>query len=51
MGLAVTDDNLRQNAVVLDDDRVLRLDLIGMRLFEAEFMAQVRQGLGDDGCV
>ena len=51
MGLAVTDDNLRQNAVVLNDDRVLRLDLIGMRLCEAEFMAQVRQGLGDDGCV
>ena len=51
MGLAVTDDNLRQNAVVLDDDRVLRLDLIGMRLFEEEFMAQVRQGLADDGCV
>lgn len=51
MGLAVTDDNLRQNAVVLGDERVLRLDLIGMRLFEAAFMAQVRQGLADDGCV
>lgn len=51
VGLAVTDDNLRQNAVVLGDDRVLRIDLIGMRLVEAEFMAQVHQGLAEDGCV
>lgn len=52
VGLAVTDDNLRQNDVVLGDDRVLRIDLVGMRLQEAAFMAQVRRGLATDGgCV
>ena len=51
-GLAVTDDNLRQNAVALGDDRVLRIDLVGLRLERAAFMAQVRQGLAaGGGCV
>lgn len=40
-GLAVTADNLRQNAVVLTGDRVLRIDLVGLRLHPAEFLAQV----------
>lgn len=46
VGLAVTSDNLRQNAMALEGDRVLRIDLLGMRLHEAEFMRQVRRGLG-----
>jgi hypothetical protein len=41
VGLAVTDDNLRQNEVVLGDDRVLRIDLVGLRVHEAAFMQQV----------
>ena len=44
-GLAVTDDNLRQNEVVLTADRVLRFDLLALRLHEAEVMEQVRRGL------
>ena len=51
-GLALTDDNLRQNEVTLGDDRVLRIDLVGMRLREPDFMTQVRRGLQtDSGCV
>ena len=49
LGLAVTDDNLRQNEVVLGDDRVLRIDVVGMRLEEAAFMGQVRRGLAAEG--
>lgn len=49
VGLAVTDDNLRQNEVVLHSDRVLRVDLVGLRVAEAAFMAQVRRGLLVDG--
>ncbi len=41
MGLAVTDDNLRQNEVTLTSDRVLRVDLVGLRLQPAAFMAQI----------
>ncbi len=41
MGLAVTDDNLRQNEVTLGADRVLRVDLVGLRLLPAAFMAQI----------
>ncbi len=40
-GLAVMDDNLRQNAVVLDGGTVLRIDLVGLRLQPDAFMAQV----------
>ena len=44
-GLAVTDDNLRQNAVTLARNQVLRIDLIGLRLYEDAFMEQVALGL------
>jgi hypothetical protein len=44
-GLNVTADNLSRNAVTLQSDRVLRIDLIGLRLYEDEFMSQVAQGL------
>ncbi|HYN67426.1 MAG TPA: hypothetical protein VES93_11095 [Ornithinibacter sp.] len=47
VGLAVTDDNLRQNEVVLGDDRVLRIDLVGLRVHEVAFMQQVRRGVPD----
>ena len=40
-GVAVTDDNLRQNAVALRGDTVLRIDLVGLRIAEEAFMAQV----------
>ena len=45
VGLAVSDDNLRANEVTLGLDRVLRIDVIGLRLREDDFMAQVRRGL------
>ena len=45
VGLAVTDDNLRQNEVSLDRDVVLRIDLVGLRVHEAAFVQQVRRGL------
>ncbi len=45
VGLAVTDDNLRQNEVSLTGDVVLRIDLVGLRVHEASFMAQVLRGL------
>ena len=44
-GLAVSADNLRHNSVTLGGERVLRFDLLTMRLHEAEMMAQVRRGL------
>jgi very-short-patch-repair endonuclease len=44
-GLAVSVDNLSRNAVVLSDDRVLRIDRIGLRLHEQAFMDQVALGL------
>ncbi|MBM6404704.1 DUF559 domain-containing protein, partial [Phycicoccus sp. CSK15P-2] len=44
-GLALTMDNLRQNAVTLGGDRVLRFDLLALRLHEADVMAQVHHGL------
>lgn len=40
-GLASTDDQFRQNAVVLRGDRVLRMTLMGLRLQPQEFMDQV----------
>ena len=48
VGLAVTDDNLRQNEVSLGHDVVLRIDLVGLRVHEVAFMEQVRRGL--PGC-
>ncbi|ADU49709.1 hypothetical protein [Intrasporangium calvum] len=44
-GLQVSADNLGRNEVTLRDDRVLRIDLIGLRLHEDEFMDQVARGL------
>lgn len=40
-GLAVTDDHLRANAVSIDGDVVLRMDLLGLRLEAEAFMDQV----------
>ena len=44
-GLSVTADNLRQNDVTLSGDRVLRIDVIGLRLETARFLDQVERGL------
>jgi hypothetical protein len=40
-GLAVTDDLLRQNAVNIGGDLVLRMDLLGLRVAADKFMDQV----------
>ena len=40
-GLSGTDDQFRQNAVVLRGDRVLRMTLVGLRLSPDAFMDQV----------
>lgn len=40
-GLSVATDNLRANAVALSGDTVLRIDLVGMRVFETAFMDQI----------
>lgn len=45
-GLNQIDDALRQNQLSLSSDRVLRIPLVGLRIAEAEFMAQVRQAVG-----
>lgn len=45
VGLAVSDDNLRQNEVVLRGDRVLRIDLVGLRVHEREFFRQLGRAL------
>jgi very-short-patch-repair endonuclease len=45
-GLAVTRDNLRTNDVVLAGDRLLRIDLLGLRLEADLFFAQVAAALG-----
>jgi very-short-patch-repair endonuclease len=44
-GLAVMNDNLRQNDVTLSGDRVLRIDVIGLRLETDRFFEQVERGL------
>jgi very-short-patch-repair endonuclease len=41
----VVGDALRQNALVLDGDRVLRLPLLGLRLCPDDFFGQVEQAL------
>ncbi|GAA4400611.1 hypothetical protein GCM10023168_09540 [Fodinibacter luteus] len=41
LALAVVDDALRQNEVVLSDDRVLRIPVLGLRLEAERFMLQV----------
>jgi very-short-patch-repair endonuclease len=40
-GLAVTDDNLRQNLVTLSGDMVLRFDLLALRLRPDQVLSQV----------
>lgn len=45
VGLAVADDNLRQNEVTLGQDTVLRIDLVGLRVYEKDLMGQVRRGV------
>jgi very-short-patch-repair endonuclease len=42
----VVGDALRQNALSLDGDTVLRLPLLGLRLQPEEFFAQIAEGLG-----
>lgn len=42
-GLAVMEDNLRQNSVTLGGDVVLRIDLVGLRVDPDAFMDQVCQ--------
>lgn len=44
-GLQVSADNLSRNEVTLQDGKVLRIDLIGLRLYEDEFMDQVERAL------
>ena len=46
--LAVMEDNLRQNDVVLHGDRVLRINIIGLRLETDRFLDQVARGLADE---
>ena len=45
-GLQVSADNLGRNEVTLREDKVLRIDVIGLRLQEDLFMDQVARGLG-----
>ncbi|NYF97371.1 hypothetical protein [Janibacter cremeus] len=47
-GLAQMDDNLRENQLVIDGDRVLRITLIGLRLNEETVMDQVAAALRSD---
>lgn len=44
-GLNLSLDNLSRNAVSLQRDTVLRIDLVGLRLWESAFMDQVAAGL------
>jgi very-short-patch-repair endonuclease len=44
LALNSVDDALRQNDVVLQGDKVLRIPVLGLRLMPARFMAQVRRG-------
>ena len=46
-GLQVSADNLSRNEVTLREDRVLRIDLVGLRLHEDVFMDQVARGLDE----
>jgi hypothetical protein len=46
-GLQVSADNLSRNEVTLREDKVLRIDLVGLRLQEDAFMDQVARGLGE----
>jgi hypothetical protein len=44
-GLAVTSDNLRRNALQLDGEITLTIDLVGLRLETDAFLGQVRSAL------
>ncbi|MCB0896455.1 MAG: DUF559 domain-containing protein, partial [Nocardioidaceae bacterium] len=46
---SVVGDALRQNALALAGDTVLRLPLLGLRLRADDFFAQVEQALRDAG--
>ncbi|WP_110239525.1 hypothetical protein [Nocardioides gilvus] len=46
----VVGDALRQNAITLASDVVLRLPLLGLRVAPEEFFAQIRQALVERGC-
>lgn len=43
-GLAATDDTLRANAVTLGEDTVLRIELLGWRIWQEAYMDQVCAG-------
>ena len=45
----VVGDALRQNALVLDDDKVLRVPLLGFRLCPDEFLDQIEEALAAGG--
>ncbi len=42
-GLAVSEDNLRRNALAISGEIVLTIDLVGLRLRTSEFMGQVAE--------
>ncbi len=48
-GLAPLEDALRQNALVIGGELVLRIPLLGLRLAPAEFLDQVARALSDRG--
>lgn len=47
-GLSGVDDAFRANAVVIDGDRVLRINVIGWRLAEDDYLDQVQAALDSD---
>lgn len=47
-GLNGVQDTIRDNAVVIDGDRVMRINVIGLRLEEETFMDQVEAALRSD---
>lgn len=44
-GMGPVDDALRQNHVTLSSDRVLRIPLLGLRMYPEQFLSQVKSGL------